>query len=372
MLLAICGVGCGASSQETGAVSPAPEGLLLGLSDVPAGFRIGDDSACGPIGVGDGWSAALSEVVRRASADGPVVGCVRQLERVGATRMRLVVSAAISFPTEDLAVEAMGQLPSLASGFVLPGSTVRNGITISGLGAGARLLPASRVLVLGRTGGRASVASWRQGRVLSLTAVVGGATDKAAKALARVSYARRGVTVAPVAPDTDDREVALDLPGLGVPIWWLGRKTSSATTTRPLVLETSSGPLTTGQSPGFRVLIDYRPQVHIGLWRPAEWRAFPTSDLGQVFANPPCATHRTVNLADRRIDVITIPTGPPGPPTGPAGQPCGAGPERTSWAVVHLPGVVATVNLPICFSCATGTNDNADTIEQIARALHAR
>ena len=344
---------------------------------------MGSDSTCGPLGL-DG-EAVVSDSVRQLMTAGPLRGCVRKLQGTRGTSPRLIVSAAVEFSGEGPASLAMKHLSDLAAGAYLidqfPNGTYDRGVPVAGFD-GAILLHATRVLVLGRAGGNASIVGWRRGRIVSLTAVAGPASDARVIALSRVSYSRRSLTRPPTKPDTDDREVPLGLPNLGVPVWWLGPEIQLGNGLPFLRLESSAGPLDPGGGPGYQAKVSYRAstgasEVEIGLWRASQWRAFPRSPLGQVVAELACATHRVLRLKDRTIDILTIPAGPPRPPTGnpPKSGLCGPGPGTVSWAIVHLPDAIATVNMPVCFTCATAANDpgaNAALVEAVARALTRR
>ena len=205
--------------------------------------------------------------------------------------------------------------------------------------------------------------------------------------------------VAPT-PTNTNPAVALDQPGLGVTVYWLGREFAGEGGLPALRLASSAGPDHPGEGPGNRVSMSYKPPqgqaVEIRLWEPAEWDSFyqvviPPGALGSSCAEqeeiqleggravifmgyeprvPPRTTPDTTSNNDGFLRDVT-----PTPASAASG--CPARPFDLFMAVVSFEDTVVTVNAPHCVDCAgRGADldpyDSRAGMEAIVRGLRLR
>ena len=355
---------------------------LLRLSDLPAGYRIGDDSGCGNLST-DGRAPRLSHLSGAELA----VMCSRQFERLYAKDEKprsapLVESLAAVFRSVGGAQQALGLAEDILHHFtsLSGGKRAREVRSASRLGDATRAFRSTDALVGGRPAPGSAVV-WRSGRVLGLV-VVGGsggrAGDRGARSLARIQQRRIERPMLQQDPtEQDDREVALDNPLLGIDVHWLGRRLDPSGRLPVLTLDEAIGPLPPGGGPGNTVMIRYTTAprlagVTLDLWKPAAWERFTKTRLGRLVWDSPCAQATRLPVLGGRAVIYS------GYSTQQR-QPC---PQRRFdryLAHVYLDDVVVAINVPNCFACAPpAAPKNADPynsiagMEAIARGLRAR
>jgi hypothetical protein len=123
--------------------------------------------------------------------------------------------------------------------------------------------------------------------------------------LAKAQQAHRSDTGPRPAADSDDLEVPLDRPNLGVPVYWLGREFAPGGSLPPLTLRDAWGPIEPGGGPGWRVELEYAgPEgaqpIKLGIWQAASWTEFLATALGRAVWDSPCARATEIALPDGR------------------------------------------------------------------------
>jgi len=358
-------MGCGESddASET-SDAPDPAQLVLRVSDLPAGYQVGDDSGCGALGV-EGASASQRDLALTQQPD----GCTMQFEQLypeadATADPPLVESIAFVFPTSESAESGFAIVDELIEYSVGEenGSLREIGAPESPLGDETLLFQTSDATVGGKPRQPGAAAAWRSGAVVAALYVgglAGSAAEDAALALA-VQQQRRIEAPTPVEPgDEDDREVALDNPNLGIDVYWLGREFDPKGDLPELTLYKGYGPIEPGGGPGYRVEVEYDvnelgPGVDLGIWERAAWDRFVETDLGRLVWASPCAEKTPVALADGRADIYAgfgrrVPT-----------TPCPDQPFDRFLAHAYIGDVVVTANIPVCLSCAPEPTGNGN------------
>lgn len=380
LLLPVLLLGCdGSDATGAGPAALDPAELTLRLSDLPGGYRRGDDSGCGGLGA-EGAPARLRALVISRQPAACSVEFNRLYRPVGTVddTPALIESVALVFADEEGA----------RAGFALGRELIEYTTSADRLQrrtSGARIGAATRVFsandrVRGQAGS-ASVVVWRSRNVVAIVLVGGLAGERGRQAALRLArkQERRIQNPEPVdADEEDDREVALDNPAIGIDVYWLGRSFAPGGDLPELALADAFGPITPAGGPGNVVKIDYeavQPRtfgITLDLWRPAAWNRFVQTRLGRLVWDSPCARARTVALPKGRAVIYS------GYGVAPAGGACPGAPFDRFLAHVYLPGVVVAVNMPYCYTCAPRLGRRADPynsaegMEAIARALHLR
>jgi hypothetical protein len=361
-------VGCG-GAHHTASEPTDPAALTLRLSDLPPVYKRGDDSGCGPLGLEDA-PPALASLVRAEKPN----ACVIQLERAYGGEPPLIESAAVTFTGEGGAERAlaidnqivpylMGELPDTVTRVEAPAR----------IGDATTVLATRNALVQGRTGAPGYVVVWRADAVLGAVFVAGvpeAIASERAVELARLQQ-RRIENPEPVAQESD-AEVALDTPGIGVPVYWLGSSFAPGGGLPALEL-TDAAVLGPGGGPGNRVKLDYYSAsyvggVHLDIWEPAAWTRFRETRLGKVVWSWACTTATPMAIGGGRTTVYAGHSADPQPP-------CPAGPPDIFLAEVHLGGAVLTVNMPYCYTCThtrPGDYNSRAGVEAVVRGLRLR
>lgn len=367
-VLAGCG-GSGGSNKPAGVTDPAQ--LVLRLTDLPDGYRVGDDSGCGPLDV-EGASPSLAHVALAYRPN----GCTMQFERVYRTTPAgedppLVESVAFVFDTSEEAQVGFGAGDALVR-YVTGEDELREAGASGELGEQTRWFATRDALVAGHPGHPGFAVLWRSGRVVATVFVAGisGPTgERATLSLGKKQLATIQSPSPVTRSEQNDREVALDNPRLGVDVYWLGREFSPGNGLPDIRLSDTSGPLRLGESPGNVVKIDYTRGVNVDIWERPTWDRFLHTKLGRLVWDSPCARSRTLTLPRGRAVIFggyapdvplpspvvagrhhTHPTGAPG--SVPQVLPCPDRPPDRFLAHVYLGNEVVSANLPYCFSCA--------------------
>src|SRR4051794_2502213 len=99
------------------AEAPNPEPLTLRLVDLPKGWKVGDDTGCGPLGTEDATADVVDLVLRYHPS-----GCVREFNKLwGAAKPFYVQSVALTFG-DGGADQALAAAPGLMRYFGLDGA----------------------------------------------------------------------------------------------------------------------------------------------------------------------------------------------------------------------------------------------------------
>ena len=359
LLLAGCAGSGGAHPAAT-----APEAAVLGVGDLPRGYTENDDTGCGLVGSTEGRDPRLDALFR---LDRPRA-CSVELRRVwaGGAGPRTVTSIAYVFGDAASATRAFAQRLGL----------VGYATTLSQKSATPQTLGDEAWLVRGNgLNEPAAAVVWRQDRIVAAL-VTEPADVPAALRLARLQERRieGGPAQAPAPARTV--ELALDDHSLRLPVYWLGGTFDPPGPLPALTLQDAFA--THGSGPGNDLQLDYESGpggaavvVHLALWRPDAWRASLRTRLGRLVWDSPCARRTRVTLADGAGDVYQGYAAPT-----PLSRPCPDRPPDTVVAHVRLPGVVVTVNMPLCYTCAEAEPSNPyDTragLDAVVRGLRLR
>jgi hypothetical protein len=354
--------------------------MLITLSDLPAGYRIGE-SGCGDL-LTEGKSPKLSEL----SVEEGVVRCGSKFQLLYAAGDRrpaapVVESQVAVFSSEDGAEAGLALAEEILYHFTALGGgkrarEVRSPVRLANA---TRMFRSGTALVAGRPGPGSAVV-WRSGRIVG-TVVVGGLRDRAgdsvALSLARTQQQRIESPRPPKPSEQDDREVALDNPRLGIDVYWLGGRFTPGGDLPPLTLFEAVGLLPPGGGPGNVVKIDYSTGqgpggVTLDLWKPAAWKRFRKTELGRLVWDSPCAEARRLRLPRGEAVIYSG-------YVSRQQRPCPRNASDRFLAHVYLDDVVVAVNMPYCFACvargAPGSSDPYNSIEgmeAIARGLRPR
>lgn len=369
--------GCGGGSAGTGLVSETnlepkdAELVVLRLNDLPKGFRIGDDGGCGEFGV-EGASDRLAEFVMRRRPS----GCLRELNYVWAARsgVPLVVESAATVLADAKAAKEALQLRKDLLAFTLSSAgELENEKAESGLGDESLSFTSGNSLVRGQTGQPGAGVAWRSGNVVNAVFEGGLAGDKGRAAAVDLAHKQQDrldhLTPVP-RTETDDREISIDDPDLELPVYWLGREFDPAgdLPSLELVSAVSQGP---EDGPGNLVKIDYSGGVTLDLWTPESWARFKGTRLGRMVWSWPCTKSKMLPLAGGGKAIIYAGYAEPKPSA------CPSQPPDRYLAHVYLDGVVAAVNMPYCYMCASrgrGVDpyNSLEGMEAIVKGLRRR
>ena len=341
------------TSAAAHASEPFAQRLTLRLVDLPRGYRI-DEQGCG--GGTEGAPPRLAAIVIRYRPD--VCSVQFQNAWYGAEASKrgqppVVESVAVSFTSAAGARAAFAIAPELAAyALASPGRLRGLASAPADLGEERRAYATDTANVLGKLGYRGFALVWRSGRIVSLTFVAGLPRQRGLASLGALARRQQQRLAQPtqLAPaDNDDTEVALDHPRLDLPVVWLGRS-FSARGLPALRLFLAQGPYGPGESPGYRVSLDYvglkrrSGGAQLGLWRPSVWQAHRQTPLGRLIWDSPCAQRTRLSLPAGFALIYGGYAETQGP--------CPSGLFDRYVAHVYLRGVVVTINQPICFRCA--------------------
>jgi hypothetical protein len=342
---------------------------VLRLPDVGQGYVIGDDSGCGGLGTEN----APPSVAHIAVTYYPVYSCSTEFERLWRARKRTpargalyVSSTAFVFATDDGVRAGFGagrDLVAYELGLQSKDLTPRSERPV--LGDQASIFFVADAFALGRGGMPGLAVLWRQGRVLGVLYVV-GLRESTAKRVALSLARRQTMRIAkptPVPPRAnDDREVALDDPGLRLPVYWLGRRFAPRHGLPRVELYGSSRNVEPEEGFEMAATVSYagrRGGVTLDLWKPRRWAHFRRSKLGRGFWDSPCARRRTVPLRRGHAELFAgyppregkpvqpVPVGKHAARVGAAN--CPKRRPKGFVAHVYLPRVVVAVDMPACF-----------------------
>jgi hypothetical protein len=302
-----------------------------------------------------------------------------------------VESTAFVFPSDDgikagfaIARDVVAYVGGLEAKGLLPRPAP------PGLGEEAAMFYVPDSFALGRGGWPGVIVVWRQGHVMGVINLVGLRERRATKvgfALAR-RQAQRIAKPTPVPRGAnDDRDVALDDPGLPVPVYWLGRRFDPGKRLPRSTLYDSERNLQPEEGFEMAASIAYagrRGGVNLDLWKPRRWARFRRSDIGHGFWDSPCARRRVVPLARGHAEIFA--GFPPRERDAPQPVPAGAVASdataarcpkrrRTGFvAHVYLPRVVVAVDMPNCFRGCwdPGSYSSFKGLTAVARGLRLR
>ncbi len=370
--------GAVAGSAATAGADPAP--LTLRLTDLPQGWRVGDDTGCGPMGI-EGASPEVTALVREFR---PEV-CVREFNKVwGSAKPFYVQSVAMTFAADGGPERALAATPGLLAFFGLDGASPSS--TAVGVGDRAQVFVKAKGYPPGPQPSPETAVAWRSGEVYAF--VVTSARTQADARAAAIAYARaqQARIEAPTSvsdADFDDLLVPLNNPKLDVPLWWLGLDFDPPGRLPALQFE-GGGVRTakwTGYGPGQTVELSYarplaaRPPggARIYIWKPADWKRWIAKPIGRNVWDSPCARTKRFNVAAGKAVVWS------GYWTAPKTGSCPKRARDAFFAHVYGRNTVVTVNIPICGPAyctspagARPPYDSVAGLEAIVRGLRLR
>ena len=379
--LAVLAVGGAAGSAANQAADPRP--LTLRLADLPKGWKVGDDTGCGPMGVEESGP----EVAALVRDFHPQV-CDIEFNKVwGSAKPFYVQSLAMTFEASGGDDRAFAATPAILRYFGADGGV--RAATAPAIGDASQLLLNPKANPPGPQPSPESVVVWQTGDIYAF--VVAAAGTQSVATAAAIGYARaqqaRIETPTPVSDaDFDSLEVGLDNPKLEVPVWWLGRSWDPPGSRPPLeLIDAAAGNPKPRVLPGQNVDLSYYPPrpppgsvaargyASIFIWKPKAWDYWRSQRVGQIGWKSPCARSKTVHVKAGRAVIWSTYW------RTPKARPCPKAAPDTFFAHVYGSGYVIAVNMPLCVGelCAPrGTNTNPyatpSGLEAVVRALRRR
>lgn len=210
LLLVLLAAGCGGSSGELGGpdLSEA-EAMTLRLSDLPPGFRYGDDRGCGVIVRTPGENRTVNEFLVETRPR----GCIGEFAREWGGEPTELTAALLLFDAEADARRAWKLRRALFEEFAAFSMTSERGhgdaVAFDSEGE------------FQRGAGEA----WRDGRLVVGLYEEGLAGDPGREFAARLAGRQRHRIESPSDPvEEEDSEIGLEDPAIPIPVYWLGRR----------------------------------------------------------------------------------------------------------------------------------------------------
>lgn len=360
-----------AFTEPSGQLVGGGEETVLRLHDLPPGYRIGDDSGCGPLGPAEGGPEGhlerryLNWLVRYWPE-----GCFYQYEQIFEVPSLgpappLVEAETLNTPSEAAA----------AGGFKLYSTLVnrskegrrRQTVSIPPSETRAILIRSKNELVEGKIGQPATYLFWRSGKLISFVEAAGmspGRNDRAALHFAQIQQGRLEAPSPYTEAERDDTEVRLDDPALKFPVYWVGRSFEPGNGLPPASLEEVLAPWV--GPPGEKVALWYEG-FNLDAWTRTSWRRFAKSELGKVNLEARCTSREPFPLQRGSAEIFAGYDG--------RFHSCPKRRPDTYYAIAKLGGMVIGVNLGLCLSCRPGSSGpyaSRRAIVAILRALVPR
>lgn len=371
-----------AAASPSAGSTPVAQNLLLRLHDLPLGYRSSGGSpeftlpGCGVIEPAEP-RPRLAAFLDRFSPAGCTALYFRLFRVPGAGPAPLAVGTgaleAGSIEGAEAGLAVSRELLSHLLGDELP----REVPPPETIGDATRLYRWEHGGLFAPNEGPSSFLVWRSGNVVAAIFAAGGGTaanDRAAVELARLQQGRIEVPTPYTPAEADETEVALEDPGLEVPVYWLGRSlAASRGLPRLRLFNTNSTTIRALNVPHANLLyvdrlnLDPAEGVNLNLWSRKQWRR-----LGAGRRRPPaslrCATSRSLKIPKGRAVIHAGFERVRGP--------CPARPASAYTVRVYLPRVVVTAEtLQICATCAEagkGSYNSFKGMATIARSLEQR
>jgi hypothetical protein len=342
LLLVVVAAGCGGGSSIGSEPDfSEPAAMMLRLSDLPPGFRYGDDRGCNEIGTTEGQNPELDAFLIETRPR----TCLGDFSREWGGEPTIVQTALFLFDSDDDARRAWGMRAALFRRFA--------GIYVTApRGDGEEIAFDSRG-VLRRGAGEA----WRDGSLVAVVYEEGLAGQRGREFARDLAEKQRHWIESPSDPSVeDDREIGLEDPAIAIPVYWLGREFRPAGLPE-LTLDNSEH--LRGSGPGSEVRIDYEADgggVTLELWTLQAWKRFSATRLGRLFSGPSCGPRTEISVPGGRAEI------------------CG-GPNRW-FAHVRYSDLVVAVNMPHATTSAAvpgrGPYNARDGMEAVVKGLRRR
>jgi hypothetical protein len=347
-LLALAGCG-GDSSLDDEPDLAEPAAMMLRLSDLPAGFRYGDDQVCGNSWSTDGNEPELAEFLIETRPR----GCIAEFAREWGGPPRIAQATLFLFESDDDAKRAWELRKQLFDSFGRIVMTTERGH------GDAVVFDSNGLQQLG------AGEAWRDGRLVVAVYEEGLSDEKGRAFAAHLAEKQRGRIASPSNPaKEDDREIGLEDPAIAMPVYWLGRAFEPEGLPE---LTLYRGDYVRGDGPGNEVKIDYEADgtsVTLALWKPERWRRFKATRLGKIRWSAPCARRTELEVPGGRAEIY-----------GAYGGACRGEPNR--WlAHVYYDEVVVAVNMAYGEAGpdvpGRGRYNSRDGMEAVVRGLRRR
>lgn len=350
LLLVLLLAGCGGEPTDSaGPDLSEPAAMMLRLSDLPQGFRYGDEQTCGEVGTTEGREPKLDDFLIEARPR----ACFGDFAREWGGPPRIVQTAVFVFDADEDARRAWQlRRPLFASyGRIFLTAERQRGDAIAFDSSGLQQ--------------RGAGEAWRDGHLVVGVYEEGLAGDSGRDFARDLAEKQRDRIDSPSDPtEEDDREIGLEDPAIVVPVYWLGRRFAPPDLPP---LELYRGDHLRGGGPGNDVKIDYEGEgggVTLDLWQPETWRTFKRTRLGRIGWSAPCARRSELEVDGGRAEIY-------------GGYSKGCGGEPDYWlAHVYYDEVVVAVNMAYCETCggrpANDPYNSRDGMEAVVRGLKRR
>lgn len=361
---------------ETGTPRTAPERLasesLLRLSDMPAGFVVGDGAWCG-----EARHPSEDEGIYEREQGVPLTAeetfvkktgtrfCFATYDRLyrapgtGATPLRLVTFA-FATPSAAAAEEGLGLGPELVEETLFT-SGFSKGVPPS-VGEAANQFDTVQARVVRRKGLPGVLLLWREGAEIGGVFAVATTPSVSAEAAATYSERQQTYLVAPrpyLAAESEDVPTFLDNPEVSVPVYWLGPTFKGKDKAKSYFIGAYPDRRFAQPRPGRKLLVEYTNGPTLGSWTPTGWAKLMATAVGREGWSWHCTRSRTMKLPHGHAVLYAA--------YAKNEKTCPEGPPQHFSAHVFLPGVV----IGIGESLNSGSWGNGDGAYESWRGLEA-
>jgi hypothetical protein len=339
LLLVFLASGCGGEpsiGNEPDFSEPAA--MMLRLSDLPQGFRYGDDRGCREIGTTEGRKPELDALLIETRPR----TCFGDFSREWGGEPGIVQTVLFLFDSDDDARRAWEMRAELLRSFagIFLTAPRRDGEQIAFDSRGVLKPGAGEV--------------WRDGRLIVAVYEEGLAGSPGRHFAREIARKQRHWIEAPSDPSVeDDREIGLEDPAIPIPVYWLGRRYEPHGLPK---LSLGDSEHLRGSGRESEVQIEYEADgggVTLDLWAPERWAKVKTTRLARTLRNRECGGRTKLSLAGARAEIYADHS-----------RDCR---RRSGWlAHVEYADVVVAV------SPDGGAYDSRDGMEAVVRGLRRR
>lgn len=383
------------SAGQAAAAGPKPAPtdaleLILRLGDLPLGYEVSDGTPEASIGGvrcervdPANTQAKLDDFLTRNEPAGCLALYQRTYRVAGSGPEPLVVgTGAMRLASPEAAAAGLAVAPLLLS-HALDDELPEEIAPAATVGDGTRLFHWRHGGLFSEGEETVTFLVWRSGPVDAAIFVTGGtpaADDRAAVALAQRQQARIERPTPVTYADFDDREVALENPGLKVPVYWLGKRFDPGRSLHALHLEeTWSETSRSARAPRAGLIytdrfgLDNAEAVQLTLYTHQQWRRL-RRERAELPGSLLCGSSHSVKVPRGRAVVLN--GYEPRRLVGGQGLPCRKGRPKLFVARVFLPDVIVVAQtMEYCSGCAgigNGRYDSLRGMAAIARGLVQR
>lgn len=380
------------STSAATPIKPDPRNLTLRLVDLPPGYAIPREADCSHGFDEDPGPATIGELQRRH----PSRHCVAEFEQLWSSSPGpygpTLVSAGVLVFRDDAGANA---------GLAIGRDVVCVLTTVCGPGLRRRPPPeqigdATALFEGGLGSFDKAVVIWRSGRMLGFVTISNERFDDTVEMALGLATREQSRIVTPTtlrASDNDDREVLLDVPGLDVDVYWLGRRFVPTSPRLPALRLLSAGLGSSKYGTGWRVRLDYGRRdgsPSLTIWKPRSWLHYKQSAQGRRFLCDRCGRRKRFRIGGKQVTAFAIPSeclagalrkqrdgfGPFDLTASPrrTGRCTDRRPDRFI-ATVRLRDLIVAINLPDCIPCRKPSSSPYNSlagVRAMARGLELR